>query len=235
MYNSPHNRTMVYAVRKGRTPGVYETWAECKAQIEKFPGAIFKKFSDAQDAQKFLMQESAPTPLKKRKAEESKIPIELTEWNATNIFTDGGQNAQTGSEEAWGCVTNGQGKCIIGSYLSLCLDMNVEEKVLPVGKRWCIRAKFENVQQQNNGAELLALVVGLRIALTSPHITTIHTDSDLLVKYWSKGICNQTTLDPKKLAYIVELTDLRNQFEARSGAIMKIAGNINPADLGCHK
>ena len=31
-----------YGVQVGRTPGVYDTWADCKAQVEGFPGAKFK-------------------------------------------------------------------------------------------------------------------------------------------------------------------------------------------------
>lgn len=42
-----------YAVRVGRKPGVYETWAECQAQTKGFSGAEFKSFtarSIAEDA-----------------------------------------------------------------------------------------------------------------------------------------------------------------------------------------
>ena len=40
----------VYAVRKGKTPGLYMSWDDCKAQVDGFPGAEYKSFSDAQDA-----------------------------------------------------------------------------------------------------------------------------------------------------------------------------------------
>ena len=36
----------IYAVRIGRTPGVYKTWDECKEQTQGYPGAVFKKFAD---------------------------------------------------------------------------------------------------------------------------------------------------------------------------------------------
>ncbi len=228
---------MVYAVRKGRIIGIYDTWAECKVQTDKFPGASFKKFETKNEAEDFLIQDDAKkiSPTKKCKVDAVTNLIPVGNVESTDIFTDGGQNAQTGKEEAWGCVTNAQGKCIIGSYLNLCADMNIEEKLLPVGKRWCIRAKFENVEQQNNGAELLALITGLRIALTTHTCFRIHTDSNLLLLYWSKGIYNQMYLDPKKMAYILELSDLRKQFEAQGGVIVKISANNNVADLGYHK
>ncbi|OQV15745.1 putative Ribonuclease H1 [Hypsibius exemplaris] len=44
----------VYAVRVGRKPGLYDTWDECKAQVESFSGAKYKKFKTTQDAQNFI-------------------------------------------------------------------------------------------------------------------------------------------------------------------------------------
>lgn len=43
-----------YAVRVGRSPGIYSTWDECEAQIKSFPGARYKKFPTAQQAQEFI-------------------------------------------------------------------------------------------------------------------------------------------------------------------------------------
>ncbi|XP_067840313.1 ribonuclease H1 isoform X2 [Heptranchias perlo] len=43
-----------YAVRKGRSPGVYATWDECKEQVDKFPCASFKKFATEEDAWSFV-------------------------------------------------------------------------------------------------------------------------------------------------------------------------------------
>ena len=37
----------MYSVTKGRIPGLYKTWEECKAQVDKFPGAVFKKVTQA--------------------------------------------------------------------------------------------------------------------------------------------------------------------------------------------
>jgi ribonuclease HI len=39
-----------YVVWKGRRPGVYDTWDEAKAQVEGFPGALYKKFKTLEDA-----------------------------------------------------------------------------------------------------------------------------------------------------------------------------------------
>lgn len=35
-----------YVVWEGRAPGIYESWEECLAQVEGFPGARYKSFND---------------------------------------------------------------------------------------------------------------------------------------------------------------------------------------------
>lgn len=42
-----------YAVKKGKTPGIYKTWEECKSQIDGFSGAIYKGFSTWEEAEVF--------------------------------------------------------------------------------------------------------------------------------------------------------------------------------------
>ena len=45
-----------YTVKVGRTPGVYETWAECESQVKQFPGAKFKSFLTRSEAERALAQ-----------------------------------------------------------------------------------------------------------------------------------------------------------------------------------
>lgn len=44
----------VYAVRKGRTTGIFMTWDDCKAQVDGFAGAEYKSFADPADAMAYL-------------------------------------------------------------------------------------------------------------------------------------------------------------------------------------
>ena len=44
----------VYAVRKGRTPGIYMTWDDCRAQVDGFAGAEYKSFADPAEAAVYL-------------------------------------------------------------------------------------------------------------------------------------------------------------------------------------
>lgn len=43
-----------YAVKKGRTPGIYQTWDACKAQVSGFPNARYKGFQTKEEAEAFL-------------------------------------------------------------------------------------------------------------------------------------------------------------------------------------
>ncbi len=43
-----------YAVKVGRTPGIYRSWDECKSVVDGFPGAIYKSFRTREEAQAFL-------------------------------------------------------------------------------------------------------------------------------------------------------------------------------------
>eukprot|EP00984_Skeletonema_dohrnii_P012187 scaffold4923_cov134-Skeletonema_dohrnii-CCMP3373.AAC.1 len=56
-------KTKWYAVAKGRSPGIYPTWDECKAQTVGFSGALFKSFKTRDEAQAFMSSNaSAPPP-----------------------------------------------------------------------------------------------------------------------------------------------------------------------------
>ncbi|MDD6307660.1 MAG: ribonuclease H family protein [Clostridiales bacterium] len=43
-----------YAVKVGKTPGIYYNWNDCKAMVDGFPGAVYKSFKTLQEADDFL-------------------------------------------------------------------------------------------------------------------------------------------------------------------------------------
>ena len=43
-----------YAVRVGKTPGIYFTWADCSAQVTGFKGAKYKSFQNIEEALEFV-------------------------------------------------------------------------------------------------------------------------------------------------------------------------------------
>ena len=70
-----------YAVKIGKTPGIYRTWEECKAMVHGFPGAVYKSFPTEKEALSFL-QGAAPL------TGQAAMP-------EVYAFVDGSYNAQT--------------------------------------------------------------------------------------------------------------------------------------------
>lgn len=56
-----------YVVHQGHHPGIYETWEECRRQVEGFEGAQFKKFDNMFEAEKFLKNGFGRTIVSKSK------------------------------------------------------------------------------------------------------------------------------------------------------------------------
>lgn len=222
-----------YAVRNGKIPGIYNSWKECQEQTTGFSGAIFKSFTSYDEAQSFIsgIQQSHIyyEPISKSKPS---IPA------GNVIYVDGGCNSHT-EGNAWGSVVNKDGVDLIEPYQQLLSDMKLEKRVLPKGPRGVIVCNFNDVSsQQNNGAELLAMVAGLRIAIYSYQngiqIPYILSDSKLIVEYWSKKVTDGKTYDPLKLQFIQYCIVLRQHYESLGGSILKIGSEKNLADLGWH-
>lgn len=227
-----------YAVKVGRVVGVYTNWLDCKKQIDKFKGPVYKKFSEYEDAVNFV-HSGVMSYYEKKHAKSALVIKDLEYDKEKTIYVDGGFNKHT-KPYGFGCVVNSEGVDLIENNLHLLTDMQTKRVDLPVGSRTVILAYFKEVQHQNNAAELLAMVAGLRIAIYylegGKYVKNIASDSNLIVLYWSKKIKAETeeSSDPIKVKYIKELIELRKRFESMQGNIIKISGDDNPADLGYH-
>lgn len=234
-----------YAVAKGRTPGIYNTWNECSLQVIGFSGAKYKLFPSLIEATNYIEQNSnidtseIIESLRIQPPIQYNISSEITFDPTRTIYVDGGFN-KVSKPNAYGCVVNNNGQDLLLNNHHLLQDMTIRNVTLPVGQRDVIVVYFEGVYQQNNGAELLAMVAGLRIAIAyiKYGIQVLHlaSDSKLLVESWSKCIKKESAdkMPPEKLAYIHEVIQLRKEFESLGGAIIKISGAANPSDLGFH-
>lgn len=71
------NLAKYYAVKKGRTTGIFTTWPEAQKQVSGYKGAIYKSFPSKADAEAFLTGRTQQT---------------MTHSNLTTIvgYTDGG-------------------------------------------------------------------------------------------------------------------------------------------------
>ncbi len=156
------------------------------------------------------------------------------------IYADGACNSKT-EGFAWASVVNHKREDLLRPEDHK--DLVIEKKQLPKGPRNVIICKANDVaSQQNNYAELLAMVAALRIALKTNHGNKyemkLYSDSQLIVDYWSQGKFNLKTwnkMDVQKQKYIVECAKLRKEFEHKGGKVIKISGDDNLADLGFHK
>lgn len=59
-----------YAVKVGRSAGVYEKWEECQKQTTGYSGAVYKSFKNKEDALKFV-EEDAPKKSKSTETEKA--------------------------------------------------------------------------------------------------------------------------------------------------------------------
>lgn len=50
-----------YVVKKGRNPGIYKSWQECKEQVDGFKGAIYKSFNLKEEAINYLEDKKPST------------------------------------------------------------------------------------------------------------------------------------------------------------------------------
>jgi ribonuclease HI len=99
-----------YAVKVGKTPGIYNSWDDCKAQTDGFSGAVYKSFKTAAEAAEFMGwgQSSGSKDSIKETSSDGKI-ID-TENDLENVaYVDGSYNVATG-EFSYGVVMfhNGQ-------------------------------------------------------------------------------------------------------------------------------
>ncbi|MBR5636937.1 MAG: ribonuclease H family protein [Pseudobutyrivibrio sp.] len=81
-----------YAVKVGKTPGIYKTWAECQANTTGFSGAVFKGFETLAEADAFMTGTASVS---------SNNTATKSEDGVTNLptiyaFTDGSFNVATG-------------------------------------------------------------------------------------------------------------------------------------------
>lgn len=60
-----------YAVRAGRKPGIYQTWADAKTQVSGFKNAEFRSFKTLKEAENFIN----PAPIKPSTASDDETVI----------------------------------------------------------------------------------------------------------------------------------------------------------------
>ncbi len=96
-----------YAVRKGRTTGVFHSWAECERQTKGYSGAIFKSFPSIAAAEDFVGSRvpkgpntsnivSKPHQPGQKRGNETKN-ADISEVTKRRKFSDGGKTGEESS------------------------------------------------------------------------------------------------------------------------------------------
>lgn len=80
-----------YAVKKGKVPGIYLSWNDCKAMVDGYPGAVYKSFKTIEEAEKFITGEKIISGMKAS----GKNISESGETCSTYAFVDGSFNKAT--------------------------------------------------------------------------------------------------------------------------------------------
>ena len=82
-----------YAVKKGKIPGIYNSWDDCKKMVDGFPGAVYKSFKTFEEAEAFVGAEDTS---RKRSEKAEKPDTGKQEQNpAVYAFVDGSYNIAT--------------------------------------------------------------------------------------------------------------------------------------------
>lgn len=99
-----------YAVRVGKTPGIYLTWDDCKAMVEGYPGAKYKSFGSIAEAETFLDGVETGSVQKKQTTATEELSIVET---LPYAFVDGSYNIVTGVYGYGGFLVVGQDRHLL--------------------------------------------------------------------------------------------------------------------------
>ena len=75
-----------YAVRKGKTSGIYESWKECEQQVKGYSGAEYKKFSTYEEAEDFMGNDTVVEKIEETNLKDNEVisyvdgSFDLSNW-----------------------------------------------------------------------------------------------------------------------------------------------------------
>ena len=131
-----------YVVHKGRNPGIYRNWNDCKKEIDKYDGALFKKFSNQEEANEFLKNgfgEGKKPRIVTRRENDDKKNNNIIEQETSDLIDDGQK-----------IFIYTDGSCI--KQIRAGYGIYIPERNIQVGK------PLLNQKITNNRAELTAII-----------------------------------------------------------------------------
>src|SRR5690606_38936972 len=164
-------------VWKGKRPGIYESWTDCKAQIEGFKGAQYKSFPDFATAKKayngnYLEYKGSPRAKGGKELTPAQL-LEIGQPDMNSISVDAASSGNPGRMEYRG------------------VDTKTKRPLFSQGPF---------AEGTNNIGEFLALVHGLALLKKKGSGRIIYTDSRIAMGWVRKGKCGTKLKKSRKKA-----------------------------------
>lgn len=148
-----------YAVKKGRQPGVYNSWDECSEQINGFSGAVYKKFNTVADAQAFVSGEAVGSVESFNATDVQNNISDVPSAQAVALYTDGACSGNPGP--------GGYGYAVV------------------INDVLTLKGSGSRVSTTNNQMELSAVIEGLK-AISNVQSVVVYSDSSYVVNAFEK-------------------------------------------------
>lgn len=134
-----------YAIKRGRKTGIFNSWNECKSNIEGYSNAIYKSFTSYEDAKKFLYNDNTSLS----NTETSDVMQNEEQLRTIEAYVDGSYNEKL-RKYSYGCVLLGETTAKlsgIGSDIKNITMRNVAGEILGAMKaiEWAVQNKYEKV------------------------------------------------------------------------------------------
>lgn len=139
-----------YAVKKGKCVGIYNTWDECKSQVNGFSGAEYKSFFTMDEAKEYVYGKKEIVIKDESNLVEAYVDGSyehcIREYGSGVVILKNGEVQKTysekGNEESLVTMRNVAGEIEAAKLaMSYCLDNNIENLVLYFDyegiEKWC--------------------------------------------------------------------------------------------------
>ena len=139
-----------YAVKKGKCVGIYNTWDECKSQVNGFSGAEYKSFLTMDEAKEYVYGKKEIVIRDESNLVEAYVDGSyehcIREYGSGVVILKDGEVQKTysekGNEESLVTMRNVAGEIEAAKLaMSYCLDNNIENLVLYFDyegiEKWC--------------------------------------------------------------------------------------------------
>ena len=171
-----------YVVWKGKRPGIFESWDDCKAQIEGFKGAQYKSFSTFEEAKKAY--NSNYLEYKGKSKGKSQLSpedlVKIGEPNYNSIAVDAASSGNPGKMEYRG------------------VDTKTKRVLFKQGPF---------AEGTNNIGEFLALVHGLAFLKKQKSDRILYSDSRIAISWVRKKKCGTKLKKNAKNTSLFELIE----------------------------